>query len=36
MDRNWVSDQLHSLLGVSEDTTVSYLIAMAKQARSNL
>jgi hypothetical protein len=30
----WVSDQLHSLLGMSDATTEKFLISMAKQAKS--
>ena len=30
----WIADGLHSLIGMSEDTTVSYLITLAKQSSS--
>lgn len=32
--RKWVEDNLHDLIGQSEDTTVSYLISLAQQASS--
>ena len=33
-ERQWVADGLHDLIGLSEDTTVSYLISLARQAQS--
>ena len=33
-DKQWVADSLHQLIGMSEDTTVSYLISLARQASS--
>jgi len=30
----WVSDQLHTILGMSDATTEKFLISMAKQAKS--
>ena len=34
IERQWVADGLHDLIGLSEDTTVSYLISLARQAQS--
>ena len=31
---SWVNDTLFDLIGMSEGTTIAYLIAMAKEARS--
>ena len=30
----WVGDELHALLGYSDGTTVQYLVALAKKAKS--
>ena len=32
--KNWVSDQLHALLGIANSTIVSYIIALGKNAKS--
>lgn len=32
----WVSDQLHSILGMSDATTEKFLISMARQAKSEV
>jgi len=31
---NWVSDQLHSILGLSDATTQQYLISLARDSKS--
>jgi hypothetical protein len=33
-DGAWVSDNLHAILGMSDATTEKFLVAMAKQAKT--
>jgi hypothetical protein len=32
--RTWVNDELHSILGFAESSTVDYIIALAKRAKN--
>ena len=33
-DINWISDALHNIIGLSDDTTVRFLISLSKDANS--
>jgi hypothetical protein len=33
-DLNWINDQLHNIIGMSEAYTVNYIVAMSKKAKN--